>query len=205
MFEQQILEGVDRSEFGGKIAVNTKGRNGFTLERIVSTTTGVPKNGNERTLAMNPSHRLTELGLILPTPARPAFKYVPVVVHGGLAFVSGQLPWVDGEIKTAGLLGATISLEQGKDAARICGLQALACLEQALGSIDQIVRIIKLTGFVQSTSDFHQQPSVIDAASELMFDIFGEEGRHARSAIGVAALPRNAPVELEVIVAVRTR
>ena len=154
---------------------------------------------------MNPSHRLTELGLSLPTPARPTFKYVPVVVHGGLAFVSGQLPWVDGEIKTVGLLGATISLAQGKEAARICGLQALACLEQALGSIDQIVRIIKLTGFVQSTSDFHQQPSVIDAASELMFDIFGEEGRHARSAIGVAALPRNAPVELEVIAAVRTR
>lgn len=163
------------------------------------------KNGNEGTLAINPSHRLTELGLSLPTPARPTFKYVPVVVQGELAFVSGQLPWVDAEIKTVGLLGATISLEQGKEAARICGLQALACLEQALGSIDQIVRIIKLTGFVQSTSDFHQQPSVIDAASELMFDIFGEEGRHARSAIGVAALPRNAPVELEVIAAVRTR
>jgi enamine deaminase RidA (YjgF/YER057c/UK114 family) len=129
---------------------------------------------------MNPSHRLTELGLSLPTPARPTFKYVPVVVHGGLAFVSGQLPWVDGEIKTVGLLGATISLAQGKEAARICGLQALACLEQALGSIDQIVRIIKLTGFVQSTSDFHQQPSVIDAASELMFDIFGGPARNLR-------------------------
>jgi enamine deaminase RidA (YjgF/YER057c/UK114 family) len=154
---------------------------------------------------MTPSHRLTELGLSLPTPARPAFKYVPVAIQGELAFVSGQLPWVNGEIKTVGSLGGTISLDQGKDAARICGLQALACLEQALGSIDQIVRIIKLTGFVQSTSDFHQQPSVIDAASELMFDIFGEEGRHARSAIGVAALPRNAPVELEVIAAVRAR
>ena len=125
---------------------------------------------------MTPSHRLTELGLSLPAPARPAFKYVPVAIQGELAFVSGQLPWVDGEIKTVGSLGGTISLDQGKDAARICGLQALACLEQALGSIDQIVRIIKLTGFVQSTSDFHQQPSVIDAASELMFDIFGEEG-----------------------------
>ena len=108
---------------------------------------------------MNPSHRLTEsslnpnsvsLELRLPTPARPTFKYVPVVVQGELAFVSGQLPWVDGEIKTVGLLGATVSLEQ------------------ALGSINQIVRIIKLTGFVQSTPDFHQQPSVIDAASELM-------------------------------------
>ena len=154
---------------------------------------------------MNPSHRLAELGLSLPAPARPTFKYVPVVVQGELAFVSGQLPWVNGEIQTVGLLGSTISLEQGKEAARICGLQALACLEQALGSIDQIVRVIKLSGFVQSTSDFHQQPSVIDAASELMFDIFGEQGRHARSAIGVAALPRNAPVELEVIAAVRTR
>lgn len=154
---------------------------------------------------MTPSQRLAELGLSLPAPARPAFKYVPVAIQGELAFVSGQLPWVDGEIKTVGCLGGNISLDQGKDAARICGLQALACLEQALGSIDQIVQIIKLTGFVQSTSDFHQQPSVIDAASELMFDIFGEEGRHARSAIGVAALPRNAPVELEVIAVVRAR
>lgn len=154
---------------------------------------------------MNPSHRLAELGLKLPTATKPAFKYVPVVVHSDLAFVSGQLPWVDGEIKAVGLLGATVSLEQGKEAARICGLQALACLAQALGSIDNIARIIKLTGFVQSTPDFHQQPSVIDAASELMFDIFGEDGRHARSAVGVAALPRNVPVELEVIAAVRIR
>ena len=154
---------------------------------------------------MNPSDRLTRLGLKLPTAVKPTFKYVPVTFHGDLAFVSGQLPWVDGEIKTVGLLGAAVSLDQGKEAARMCGLQALSCLEQALGSINQIVRIIKLSGFVQSTPDFHQQPSIIDAASELMFDIFGEGGRHARSAIGVAALPRNAPVELEVIATVRAR
>ena len=152
---------------------------------------------------MSHSQQLAKLGLTLPTPTKPAFSYLPVVVHGDAAYVSGQLPWVDGEIKTIGSLGAAVSLEQGKESARVCALQALACLQQALGSIDRISRIIKLTGFVQSAPDFHQQPSVIDAASQLMVDIFGEVGRHARSAVGVAALPRNVPVELEMIVGIR--
>jgi enamine deaminase RidA (YjgF/YER057c/UK114 family) len=154
---------------------------------------------------MSHSGRLAELGLTLPPAKKPAFNYVPVVVQGDIAFVSGQLPWVDGEIKTTGLLGGTVTIDQGKEAARICGLQALAVLQQALGSIDRISRIIKLTGFVQSTPDFHQQPAVIDAASELMVEIFGEDGRHTRSAVGVASLPRNVPVELELIVGVRSR
>jgi enamine deaminase RidA (YjgF/YER057c/UK114 family) len=154
---------------------------------------------------MSHSGRLAELGLTLPAAKKPAFNYIPVVVQRDIAFVSGQLPWVDGEIKTSGLLGGTVTIDQGKEAARICGLQALAVLQQALGSIDRISRIIKLTGFVQSTPDFHQQPAVIDAASELMVEIFGEEGRHTRSAVGVAALPRNVPVELELIVGVRSR
>jgi enamine deaminase RidA (YjgF/YER057c/UK114 family) len=154
---------------------------------------------------MSHSSRLAELGLTLPPAKKPAFNYVPVVLQGDIAFVSGQLPWVDGEIKTIGLLGGTVTIDQGKEAARICGLQALAVLQQALGSIDRISRIIKLTGFVQSVPDFHQQPAVIDAASELMVEIFGEDGRHTRSAVGVAALPRNVPVELELIVGIRAR
>jgi enamine deaminase RidA (YjgF/YER057c/UK114 family) len=143
--------------------------------------------------------------LKLPAAAKPAFNYVPVVVQGDVAYVSGQLPWVDGEIKTTGLLGGAVTLDQGKEAARICGLQALAVLQQTLGSIDRIARVIKLTGFVQSTPDFHQQPAVIDAASQLMVEIFGDDGRHARSAVGVAALPRDVPVELELIVGIRAR
>ena len=154
---------------------------------------------------MNPTDKLKKMGLILPPPAKPAFNYVPVAILGDLAFVSGQLPWDNGQIKTVGSLGATVSVDQGKEAARICALQSLACLAQALGSIDRIARIVKLTGFVQSSPNFHQQPSVIDAASELMIEVFGEDGRHARSAIGVGALPRDASVELEVIAAIHPR
>jgi enamine deaminase RidA (YjgF/YER057c/UK114 family) len=151
---------------------------------------------------MRPSQRLTQLGLVLPPVVQPAFKYVPVVVHGDVAYVSGQLPRVDGEIRWTGALGGGVSLEEGRAAARACAVQALACLAAALGTIDRVARIIKLTGFVQSVPDFHQQPAVIDAASELMLEVFGEDGRHARSAVGVAALPRNVPVELEVVAAI---
>jgi enamine deaminase RidA (YjgF/YER057c/UK114 family) len=133
---------------------------------------------------------------------QPVFKYVLVAVHGDVAYVSGQLPRVDGEIRWTGALGGSVSLEEGRSAARACAVQAIACLAESLGTIDRIARIIKLTGFVQSTPDFHQQPAVIDAASELMLDVFGENGRHARSAVGVAALPRGVPVELEVVAAI---
>jgi enamine deaminase RidA (YjgF/YER057c/UK114 family) len=146
---------------------------------------------------------LAELGLVLPDAAQPTFNYVPVVVEGGFAFVSGQLPKVDGEVRRQGRLGDTVTMDEGREAARICALQALACLQQALGSIDRVARIVRLSGFVASTPDFHKHPAVIDAASDLMVEIFGEAGRHARSAIGVAALPRNSPVELEVIASVR--
>jgi enamine deaminase RidA (YjgF/YER057c/UK114 family) len=149
-----------------------------------------------------PSARLAQLGLVLPPAATPSFAYVPVVVEGSLAFVSGQLPKVDGEVISRGRLGEAIGLEQGRESARICALQALACLAEALGSIDRVRRIVRLSGFVASTPDFHQHPVVIDAASDLMVQVFGEAGRHARSAIGVAALPRNAPVEIEVIAAI---
>jgi enamine deaminase RidA (YjgF/YER057c/UK114 family) len=153
--------------------------------------------------ASRPSERLAQLGLVLPDAAQPTFNYVPVVVEGQLAFVSGQLPKVGGEVRYQGRLGDGVTMDDGRAAARICALQALACLQQALGSIDRVARIVRLSGFVASTPDFHQHPTVIDAASDLMVEIFGEAGRHARSAIGVAALPRNSTVELEVIAAVR--
>lgn len=151
-----------------------------------------------------PSKRLKRLGLTLPPAAQPAFNYVPVVVERGIAYVSGQLPKVNGEVLVLGRLGETVSVEQGQEAARVCALQALACLAEALGSIDRVGRIVRVSGFVSSTPDFFKHPSVIDAASELMVQVFGDVGRHARSAIGVASLPRNAPVELEVIASVRS-
>jgi enamine deaminase RidA (YjgF/YER057c/UK114 family) len=152
----------------------------------------------------SPSARLAELGIALPSAAQPVFNYVPVAIHGDLAFVSGQLPKVGGEVGIRGRVGDTVSVDQAKEAARICALQALACLAEALGSIDRVERIVRLTGFVASTPDFHQQPAVIDAASEIMVQVFGEAGRHARSAVGAAALPRDSAVELEVIAAVRS-
>lgn len=153
--------------------------------------------------AVPPSMRLAQMGLTLPSAAQPSFNYVPVVIDRGIAYVSGQLPKVDGEVRVQGRLGEGVSLEQGKDAARICGVQALACLAEALGSIDRVARILRVSGFVSSAPGFFHQPAVIDAVSELMVEVFGEAGRHARSAIGVAALPRNAPVEVEVIASVR--
>jgi enamine deaminase RidA (YjgF/YER057c/UK114 family) len=153
--------------------------------------------------AMLPSSRLMKMGLVLPDAAQPQFNYVPVVLHGDLAYVSGQLPKQDGEVRIKGRVGDTVSLEVAQEAARVCAIQALACLAQALGSIDRVTRIIRLSGFVTSGFDFYQQPAVIDAASELMVQVFGDAGRHARSAIGVSALPRNSSVELEVIAAFR--
>jgi enamine deaminase RidA (YjgF/YER057c/UK114 family) len=147
--------------------------------------------------------KLAALGLALPEAAVPAYHYVPVTVHDGVAYVSGQLPRLAGGLAAVGKVGAEVSLEQAQEAARVCILQGLAALEQALGGLDAIERILKLTGFVASAPGFNQQPTVIDAASRLLTDLFGENGRHARSAVGVAELPRNAPVEIEMILAVR--
>jgi len=146
--------------------------------------------------------KLAELGIVLPAAAAPAFQYVPVTMHERLAFVSGQLPR-RGESLVTGKVGVDIDLEQAREAARWCILQALACLNQALGTLDRVEKILKVTGFVASAPGFNQQPKVIDAASELLVELFGEAGRHARSAIGVAELPRNAAVEIELIVALR--
>jgi enamine deaminase RidA (YjgF/YER057c/UK114 family) len=146
--------------------------------------------------------QLLKLGITLPVAVSPAFQYVPVTVFERLAFVSGQLPR-DGERLIVGKVGAEVSLEQGREAARLCILQGLACLKQALGSLDGIEKILKLTGFVASAPGFNQQPKVIDAASELLVEVFGDSGRHARSAVGVAELPRNAAVEVELILGLR--
>lgn len=145
--------------------------------------------------------RLAELGLTLPQAAAPVAAYVPVVEAAGLAHVSGQLPFVEGQLVT-GRLGEDVTLEQGNEAAQACGLMILAQLKAALGSLDRIERIVKLGGFVNSTGAFTDQPKVINGASELMVAVFGDAGKHARSAVGVPVLPLGAAVEVDAIVAV---
>jgi enamine deaminase RidA (YjgF/YER057c/UK114 family) len=146
--------------------------------------------------------KLAELGLRLPEPAAPVAAYVPVVIAGGLAHVSGQLPFVDG-VLVKGRLGEDVSAGEGYEAARACGLMILAQLRAALGSLDRIERVVKLGAFVSSTADFTDQPKVANGASELMAAVFGEAGKHARSAVGVPVLPLGAAVEVDAIVAVR--
>ncbi|MCZ0738046.1 RidA family protein [Phreatobacter sp. AB_2022a] len=147
--------------------------------------------------------RLAELGIVLPDAASPSFNYVPVVLNRGTAYVAGQLPKVDGEVRVHGKAGGAVSLEAARGEARICILQGLACLRQALGSLDRVERVLKVTGFVASAPGFNDQPKVLDAASDLLGEVFGEAGRHARSAVGVAELPRDAAVEIELVVAYR--
>jgi enamine deaminase RidA (YjgF/YER057c/UK114 family) len=147
--------------------------------------------------------KLAALGLRLPEAVKPQFEYVPVVVHGDVAYVSGQVPRLDAQTVIAGKLGAELDVERGREAARLCVLHALGALRHALGGLERIDRIVKVTGFVASAPGFTQQPQVIDAASKLLGEVFGERGRHARSAIGVAELPRGSAVEIEMIVALR--
>ena len=146
--------------------------------------------------------KLAELGLTLPVAAAPVAAYVPVVIAGGLAHVSGQLPFIDGKLVT-GRLGEDVSLEQGTAAAQACGLMILAQLKAALGSLDRVERIVKLGAFISSTGAFTDQPKVANGASELMAAVFGDAGKHARSAVGVPVLPLGAAVEVDAIVAVK--
>lgn len=145
--------------------------------------------------------RLNELGIVLPEAAAPVASYVPVVVQGGLAYVSGQVSFVDGTL-LKGRLGEDVSLEDGMRAARGCGLMILAQLKAALGSLDRVERVVKLGGFVNSTPDFTDQPKVVNGASDLMLEVFGEAGKHARAAVGVPSLPLGVAVEVDAIVAV---
>jgi enamine deaminase RidA (YjgF/YER057c/UK114 family) len=146
--------------------------------------------------------RVIELGLTLHGPHPPHDPLDAVVVHGGVARTSGQLPRVAGRLTCVGTLGKDVTVEEGAEAARICVLNALSVLRAALGSLDRIERVLSMTGYVACTAGFDQQPAVIDGASRLLHDLFGSAGRHTRSAIGVAALPRGGAVELELTVAV---
>jgi enamine deaminase RidA (YjgF/YER057c/UK114 family) len=146
--------------------------------------------------------RLAALGLELHGPHPPHDPLDAVVVHDGVARTSGQLPRIDGVLTCSGILGRTVSVEEGRVAATVCALNALSVLEVALGSLDRVERVLWVTGYVASDPAFHGQPAVVDGASSLLFDLFGEAGRHTRSAVGVAALPRGGAVEIEMAVAV---
>ncbi len=143
--------------------------------------------------------KLNELGIDLPPAPTPLGAYKPAVVTGNLIFISGQLPLVEGRLVASGKLGAEVSVEQGIEAARVACLNAIAIIKSEIGELDRVTRIVKLNGSVASTPGFNDQAQVLNGASNLCFDIFGERGIHARAAVGVAELPLDSPVELEVI------
>ena len=147
--------------------------------------------------------KLAARGITLPTPAAPVAAYTPVVISGGMAYLSGQLPFGKGGDVMTGRLGETADVETGRKAAEACGVMVLAQLKAALGSLDRVERIVRLGVFVSSADDFTQQPKVADGASQLMLEIFGDAGRHARSAVGVPVLPLGAMVEVDAVVAIR--
>ena len=147
------------------------------------------------------SERLVELGIELPAVVAPLAAYVPAVRTGNLVYTSGQLPMVDGALTQAGKVGAEVTAEEAKGLARTCALNALAAIHSLVG-VDSVVRVVKVVGFVASAPGFNGQPGVVNGASELLGDVFGDAGVHARSAVGVSELPLNAPVEVELIVEV---
>ncbi|MEA1674914.1 RidA family protein [Nitrospirillum sp. BR 11163] len=144
--------------------------------------------------------RLKELAIELPTPAIPVAAYVPAVRTGNTLFLSGQVPFWNGELRGVGKLGDGFTIEQGQEAARLCALNLIAQAKAALdGDLDRVVRVVKLVGFVNSTGDFTDQPKVVNGASETFVQVFGDAGRHARSAVSAAALPLGVAVEVEAI------
>jgi enamine deaminase RidA (YjgF/YER057c/UK114 family) len=143
--------------------------------------------------------KLRALGIILPTPPKPAGSYIPVTKTGNLVFVSGQIPIESGKVQYTGQVPKDISVEDAQKAARLCIINALAQLKAEIGILDKVSRIVKVSGFVNSSSEFYEQSKIINAASDLLFEIFGEVGKHARIAIGVASLPLNSAVEIDLI------
>ncbi|MDB1086481.1 RidA family protein [Streptomyces sp. ACA25] len=141
--------------------------------------------------------KLAELGLTLPEVAAPLASYVPAVRTGPYIYTSGQLPLVRGELPMTGKVGAEVTAEEAKDLARLCALNALAAVKSVAGDLDRIARVVKVVGFVASAPDFTGQPGVINGASELLGEVLGDKGVHARSAVGVAVLPVDSPVEVE--------
>ncbi|BCJ65929.1 RidA family protein [Polymorphospora rubra] len=152
-------------------------------------------------MSAGPHAKLAELGLTIPEVVPPVAAYVPAVRSGQHVYLSGQLPIADGKLLATGKVGAAVSAEEAKDLARQCALNAIAAIDSVSG-LDNVVRIVKVTGFVASAPGFTGQPAVMNGASELFGAVFGEAGRHARTAVGVAELPLDAPVEVEVIVEV---
>lgn len=147
--------------------------------------------------------KLKELGLSLPEPPRPVATYVPAVRSGNLLFVSGQLPFVDGKLQKVGKLGSNFTVEEGQAAAQRATLNALAIINQAAGGLDRVAQVVRLGVYVASASGFTDHPRVANGASELLINLFGEAGRHARVALGAAELPLGAPVEVELVVELR--
>ena len=143
--------------------------------------------------------RIAELGLTIPDVAAPAGAYIPAVASGSLVFTAGQLPFVDGQLSATGKVGGSVTPEEAKAYAATCVLNALAAAQTAIGSLDRVTRVVKVVGFVASDPTFSGQPGVINGASELLGQIFGDAGLHARSAVGVAVLPLDSPVEVELI------
>jgi enamine deaminase RidA (YjgF/YER057c/UK114 family) len=148
------------------------------------------------------NNRLLELGISLPSSPTPLAAYIPAKQSGNLVFTSGQLPMVNGELISKGLLGQEVEIEEANKAARICTLNALAAIKGVIGDIDRIKQIVRVVGYVASVPTFTHQPAVVNGASEFLLEIFGEAGKHARSAVGMAVLPLNASVEIELTVEV---
>lgn len=148
-----------------------------------------------------PLARLAELGVTLPAPSAPLAAYAPAVRNGDLVFTAGQLPLVDGTMQLTGKVGTQVSPAQARELARTCAVNALAAIHSLVG-LDSVVQVVKVVGFVASSPDFTDQSAVIDGASELLTDVFGQAGVHARSSVGVAVLPRDAAVEVELVVAI---
>ena len=146
--------------------------------------------------------KIIDLGFLLPETAKPLAAYIPAVQSGNLVFTSGQLPMIEGSLAETGKVGGTVSPERAKELATVCALNALAAVKTVIGDLDKIKRIVKVVGFVSSVSEFSAQPAVVNGASEFLGAVFGDKGIHARSAVGVAVLPLDAPVEIELIVEV---
>jgi enamine deaminase RidA (YjgF/YER057c/UK114 family) len=146
--------------------------------------------------------KIVELGLLLPTTSKPLAAYIPAIQTGNLVMTSGQLPMVDGALARSGKVGAEVSAEEAKELAKVCALNALAAIKMVIGDLDRITRVVKVVGFVASEPSFTGQPGVINGASEFLGEVLGDRGVHARSAVGVAVLPLDAPVEVELIVEV---
>ena len=146
--------------------------------------------------------RINELKIMLPDAPKPVAAYIPAKQTGNLVFTAGQLPMVNGELISKGLLGQDVEIDEANKAARICTLNALAAIKGVIGDLDRIKQIVRVVGYVASVPTFTQQPAVVNGASELLLEIFGENGKHARSAVGMAVLPLNASVEIELTVEV---